>query len=193
MKKQLLFSLIIALLILSSPAKAQSREAYYELFEVSWNVGEEKVLDGHAVVKQEGNNDWRGFTKLMFVSYEDLKAEIIARAGREMWLPTKKEMRLKALDNRGKGGQLLVYIGRISIDSANLEWFTMIVKDSQGKEVARREFEEEIPETPGYGGHLWTNTGYHYLHKKLNFPLTVYVIDELGDSENARAVFQVKN
>jgi hypothetical protein len=190
MKKFTLF--LHTFLLAVSLSHAQSSDAMKELFRPAWKVGKVKVFDGHAVLRQEGKNDYFGFTNILYTSHDQIKAAFEKRAQQEMWTQEKKKEKMELL-TEVKGGMITLYLGRRSIERANTKNFTVIVKDAKGDEILREELNPKVADRPDRAGSYWTNNSGIGFTKEVKMPLTVYVVDKLGPDDNKKTVFVIKN
>lgn len=88
------------------------------------------------------------------------------------------------------GGTIILYVGRLTIGSANTDNFLIVIQDDNGNELARQNLKSDIPETPG-SDRLWWNTGTMILENpEIIPPFNVYVVDRLDD-KNPRTHFKV--
>ncbi len=100
-----------------------------------------------------------------------------------------KNETIELYENFATGGLIHFYITRLTIGAANTEWFTIIVKDSNEKEIFRKELEPSVPNTPTMFVD-WSNYKAIFLDTKIQENFFVYVIDKLGD-ENSKFKFEV--
>ena len=108
-----------------------------------------------------------------------------------MWTDAKLADNIYSFKATDKDGRIQMYIERPSIGSANLEYFTIIIKDKDEKELYRETLEQDIPETPN-SNDMWWNLGYAYPNIKLTPPFYIYVVDRLEDAPFKFEVTAVK-
>ena len=87
---------------------------------------------------------------------------------------------LQTIREQGAGGKIKLEIGRTTIGSANLDMFTILIKDDQEKELYRQALGSSIPETPN-GDKLWWNIAIHSIPAKIRPPFYIYVVDKMYD------------
>ena len=160
------------------------------IMKASWKPGKEKVIYGNTIFRVEGKNDIGGATNIGYETLDQVKGGLIKRANTEMWTEEKKTETLASYDNFAPGGLIHLYITRLTIDAANTKMFTVIVKDTNEKEIFRKELDGDIPETPS-GGNYWWNYTTIPIDKKIEGSFFIYVIDQLG-SDNGKFKFEVK-
>ena len=78
------------------------------------------------------------------------------------------------------GGQLRIDIERATIDAANTDMFAIIINDTSGRELYRKELDFNVPEV-SLGEDNWWNIKLLSLDKKIRPPFYVYVVDRLED------------
>ena len=106
-----------------------------------------------------------------------------------MWTEEVKNKKLAIYDKGAPGGTIRLYITRLTIASANTEYFTVIVKDSNEVEVYRKDLTKDTPEVPN-GDSYWWNTTSIWLPSKIEGSFFIYVIDKLSD-DNGKFKFSV--
>jgi hypothetical protein len=156
----------------------------------NWKVGNEKIINGNTILRVEGKNKLHAVTNICYKSYDQLLLEVESKSEKEMWTSEQKNEKINLYNNFALGGLLQLYITRLTIDAANTEWFTIIIKDSNEKEILRKELEPSIPNTPSMFVD-WSNYGFVFLNSKINGSFFVYVIDKLGN-ENSKFKFEIK-
>ena len=156
----------------------------------SWKPGKEKVIYGNTIFRLEGKNEIRGMTNLGYETLDQARGKIVKRAEAEMWQEEKKDETLAYYDKSAAGGIIHFYLTRLTIDAANTDMFTIIIKDANEKEVYREDLERGIPETPS-GHTYWWNYTTIYLKEKIEGSFFIYVIDKMGE-DNGKFKFQVK-
>ncbi len=129
------------------------------------------------VKRLSSGNMFRGKTKLSYKSYETVVKEAKEQAAKKMWTANKLSNRIAIA---GKGGQLKLHIERSTIGAANFKYFTVVVEDSNGIEVMRKELDSDIPETP-IRNTQWWNLTLIKIPNKIDYPFYVYVIDDLSN------------
>lgn len=117
-------------------------------------------------------------TSIEWESQKEMFEWASKKAEEEMWSDVDKSD-MNAYIKTCKGGSLRLNVRRITIDAANLEWFTVIIKKNN-VEVLRTQLSEDIPETPG-SDELWWNLKSVPIKKLLVPPFDVYVIEAGGD------------
>jgi hypothetical protein len=185
LKLGLIYLAIALLVFLATKLYGQDEKVLYSN---KWKAGNEKQLYNHKVTKVQSGG--YGYTHIAYKDTMFLLREVEQQAANEMWTKARKDEKLQFL-KYAKGGMLELYIGRLTIGSGNLEYFTVVIQDESGNEIFRKELEEDIPEVPG-SDRLWWNIKTIVITEQLNPPFNVYVIDELDD-ENPRHHFVVSN
>jgi hypothetical protein len=101
---------------------------------------------------------------------------------------------MNAYEKLAVGGMIYLYITRITIDAANTDNFTVIVKDStDNNEIFRKQLKSNIAETPSSGdSQYWWNYTSVPISEKIQGKFYIYIIDRLGDENNKRFKFEVK-
>ena len=162
-----------------------------ELTNIKWDLGKEKVIYETAIVRVEGKNGISGMTNLGYKSYEKIKLETIKNADSEMWTSEKKEKTLSMYEKFAFGGMIYLYLTRLTIDAANTNMFSIIIKDStDSKEILRKEFTSKIANVPN-GDNYWWNYHSVPIPAKLKGQFFIYIIDKIG-GDNNKFKFEVK-
>jgi hypothetical protein len=177
--KQQLFTIVLMLSL--TPIYSQFDS---ELVKRNWKVGKEKVVYGHGTLRLEGKNDEYTVTNVGMQTLSQLILDLDKKAAAEMWKESDKNDRIKGYEQIAKGGIIWLYLGRVTIDTANLENFTVIIIDADNKiEIHRKEFESDIPSVPSSSKlGLWTNAGFVNIPMDVTGDVNVHVIDRLGIS-----------
>jgi len=78
------------------------------------------------------------------------------------------------------GGQIILHIERTTIGSANTEFFTIIIKDSDENEILRKTLKSDIPD-PSYSNDTWRNFALCSVDKRIKTPFFVYIVDAIEE------------
>lgn len=148
-----------------------------ELSAEDWKLGIGKQFFGHTITRLEGENDFTRVTNIAFHTLSDLKAETKQRAEAEMWTADSVKQMNRMYDLTSPGGELIVCIERLSIEAANGKFFSCIIQDTLGHELARKKLPEKIPESPVTDGYRWWEFGILHFAKPLGNHLFIYIID----------------
>ncbi|MBC8767166.1 hypothetical protein H4O18_04100 [Arenibacter sp. BSSL-BM3] len=159
----------------------------------NWKVGKEKTIFNNPVTRLEGYNDTYTVTNIGIKTIEQLIDETQNKAKSEMWTKEKTDKTIVGYKEIAQGGVIYIYLGRITLDSAKLENFTVIVMDSDDEtELIRKELTGGSPSVPSSSMlDLWTNMSFVPIDKENSGEIFVYVIDRLGDS-NKKFKFHIK-
>lgn len=161
------------------------------LMKANWKPGKEKVICGNAILRLEGKNNVDGITNIGYQSFEQVKSVLEKDAEREMWTEEKKNKTIESYSKSASGGLISLYLTRLTIDAANTDMFTVIVKDSTENEIYREELKSVIPETPSSGSSYWWNYAAILLPEKIQGKFYIYIIDHLG-KDNSKFKFEIK-
>lgn len=170
MKKAILVGLGLVFALLSFGQR------YDKNLTEKWKVGKENVVFGNRIIRLEGDNDSYGMTNVGYKTYDQVKAQIMVTAEKEMWDEEKKTRTLASTEEFNAGGLIYLYIKRLTINAGNLKNFTIILQDSIGNEIYRKELKADIPEVPS-GDSLWWNLTVVSIPVKLEGSFLIYVID----------------
>jgi hypothetical protein len=157
----------------------------------NWKPEEEKVICDNTIIRVEGKNDMRGMTNIGYETLAQLKVKIEKDAEKEMWTEEKKKQKIELYNRAASGGLIHLYLTRLTIDAANTEMFTIIVRDSSETEIFRKELKSDVPEVPSSGSSYWWNYALIPLPKIIQNKIYVYVIDRLGN-DNSKFKFEIK-
>jgi len=185
--KKLMMYLLIALISATTFAQIDP-----VLMKANWRVGKEKTVYEHTIIRHEGNNDIGGITNIGYESLEQIIEKIEKRAEEEMWAEEEKNNMIESFKTYAQGGIINLYITRLTIHAANLEMFTVIVRDSTDQnEIYRENIERDIPNTPRTDSDYWWNYTGVAIPVEVSGTLFVYVIDKLG-GDNNKFKFEIK-
>ena len=162
------------------------------LMKANWKPGKENVIYGNTILRIEGKNDIRGTTNIGYESFSQVNGRIEKDADSEMCTPEKNNQTLKMYSRSASGGIIHLYLSRLTIDAANTDMFTVIVKDSSSNEIYREELKSDIPNVPSSGGSYWWNYTSIWLPTETKGEIEVYVIDRIGPEGNSRFHFKIK-
>ena len=158
----------------------------------NWKPGKEKIIYGNSIFRHEGKNDIGGVLNVGFQTFIQLKADLEQKADKEMWTPEKKKETIESYEKFAGGGMIHLYLTRLTIDAANTDMFTVIVKDStDSNEILRKDLKSDIPNTPSSGSSYWWNYTSIPIPDKINGKIYIYIIDKLG-GDNNKFKFEVK-
>ncbi len=140
---------------------------------------EASKIEKYLVKMIEGKHKYGGKTTFKYMSLPMEIDFVRAQASKEMWTDEKLDHYISLYKNTAKGGTITLNVERGTIDAANSEMFSIIVKDSNEKELYRKEFDSEIPD---HSSSVWYNYFSTILPEKIETPFYVYVIDRLQDT-----------
>jgi hypothetical protein len=147
-------------------------------------------IEGHEIVALEGQLSYGEFNAITYHNQQEILAELKQVAKDEMWDQATLKEQLNYTTTYQKGGQLVVRVGRITIESANTKWFTVIVKKGE-TEILRKQLKDKIAKVPSSGSDIWTNLTVVSIPKAVAFPIDVYLIEAGGDPPKFR--FRILN
>jgi hypothetical protein len=185
MKKAILITLI------SFIATVSFGQIDDNLMKADWKPQQEKVLYGHTILRVEGKNDIGGMTNIGYETLAQLIAKVEKNAEKQMWTEEKKKEQIELYNRAAKGGLIYLYLTRLTIDAANTEMFTIIVKDSTETEIFRKELKSSVPRVPSSGSDYWSNSTPISIRESIQNKIYVYVIDRLG-GDNSKFKFEIK-
>jgi hypothetical protein len=162
------------------------------LQKANWKIGNEMIVNGNTILRLEGRNDIGGILNVGYTSCSQLLAETEQLAEKQMWTTERKEEKKELYEKYASGGIIDLYITRLTIDAANTDMFTIIVKDStDSNEILRKDLEGEIPMVPSSGSDYWWNYTTVIIPNPTKGKIYIYVIDNLG-GDNNKFKFEVK-
>ena len=138
-------------------------------------------IKAYDVKKISGKHKYGGFTKIEYQSLQQLIIETKKKSEKEMWTKEQFKSNIEALKAVSVGGQVRLDIERITIDCANTENFTIIIKDSAENELFRKALDSNIP-NPSSLNDNWWNITLCTIDKRIKVPFYVYVVDALEDA-----------
>jgi hypothetical protein len=137
------------------------------------------LIKSYSVKKISGSHPYGGSTKVSYQNFVQLMKDELIEGRKEM----KSEDEISDILNifkENQSGRIQLDITRNTIGSANLEYFTIIIKDKAEKEIYRKELEWNSP-NPSYSSDDWWNIGLEEIPNMKNQEFFVYVVDELDD------------
>jgi hypothetical protein len=181
---------IIGLIFFSLLANSTYSQIDSNLMDSNWKVEKEKIIYGNNIIRLEGKNGIGGVTNVGFKSKDYLIAEIEKKAEREMWPLEKKNSTIELYKDENFGGVAYLYIKRLTLEAANTDKFTVIVKDSNENEIYRKELKSDIPEVPSNDRYWWNYAGTP-INVALKGKVYIYIIDRLGNDDNFKFKFEI--
>ena len=138
-------------------------------------------IKSYSVKKISGKHKYGGSTKIEYQSLQQLITETKKQSEKEMWTKEQFQSRIEALKAVSIGGRIRLDIERITIGSANTEYFTIIIQDSSENELFRKTLESDIP-NPSPSSDNWWNIAICSVDKRIKAPFYVYIIDALEEA-----------
>lgn len=138
-------------------------------WESTWKVNTVKIFSGIPVLRLKGVNDIGGITNIEY------SPSIVNDFG----------------DNL-----IYLYISRLTIEAANLEYFSIIVKDSLQQNLVSKQLEWDIPEIPSEhltGEDYWWNIGLVSVPQSYNGVLYITIKDMVGGDNDIFEFSTIKN
>jgi hypothetical protein len=148
-------------------------------YTISDSLADSKV-NAYDVKLVEGKHKYGGYTKLKYLNTLQFLNERISTMKKQMKTEEEISSTRDAIKSDIPGGMIQMEIGRITLDGANTDMFTVIIKDDKEKEVYRKELKSSIPETPN-GDRFWWNIANVIVPNKIRPPFFIYVVDRLND------------
>ena len=131
----------------------------------------------HEIRRIEGEDTNYSKTSIKWISQQEIIAQNAKDAEAEMWSEIdKKENNEYA--TLCVGGEIVLYVKRSTIESADLQWFTVIIK-KEDSEIQRTPLKQKIASVPG-SDDLWSNIKVISIKKKVTPPFDVFVIEAGG-------------
>lgn len=137
-------------------------------------------IKGYSVKKISGNHTYDEKTEVEYKSLFQVLDETREKAKKEMWTDAQLKSTLSEYKGLFKGGQIKLNVERLTIDAANTNTFTIIVKDSKDKEVMRRSQPDNIANYSKTSDYWW-NIAIESIDERIETPFYIYVVDELSD------------
>lgn len=181
---------IFTIIFLLSSHSVLSQDPYDNLYSAKWSIGKSKIMFGYSVQRLEGQNDVYGVTNIAYQDSAMILSDLRKTAHNEMWDSAKIKKTFSSYIADASGGFIILYEKRLTIDAANTEWFTIIIQDTSGKEIYRKQLDKETPEVPSSGSSYWWNVSSISIGDVPTKPFYVYVIDAVHTG-NPRFKFMV--
>jgi hypothetical protein len=150
-----------------------------------------KQIKGYSVKKLAGKHKYGGITKIEYKSLSQILSELEKKSKNEMWSNEEKQSKIDAYKIICKGGEIRLDIERTTIGAANTEYFSIIIKDIDEKEICRFDLDSDTPETPILNDYWW-NISIQPIDKRIKTPFYIYVVDRLEDTPFKFEVTQIK-
>jgi hypothetical protein len=170
-----LLTLTIALFTLQISAQELD-----ELYKPDWKIDEAKEIYSNKIYRRLGDNDKYKTTNISYQTYEQVKQGMLKSADDQMWSEDKKNTLIGSIDRLAKGGKVGLYIERLTIESANAEFFTLIIHNADNKEIYRFQIKSKIADTPYDAGGLWHNYVTVPIPVELKGTNYIYIIDAIS-------------
>lgn len=129
--------------------------------------------------KISGSHKYGGRTKVTWTPLVGLLEEARKDATKQMQPEAELQALLSSYYGSSQGGRIRIDIERSTIGAANWKYFTVVVQDSTGAEVFRKELDSDIPE---YSSGDWWNIDLVNVAPYVRPPFNVFVIDQLEDA-----------
>ena len=142
---------------------------------------EDAQIKSYSIRKISGKHKYGGVTKIEYKSLSQILSETEKKAKKEMWTSEDLQSKLESYKSIYIGGQIRLDIERITIGSANTEYFSIIIKDIDENELYRVDLDSDIPETPNSNDYWW-NISIKGIDKRIRAPFYVYIVDKLEDA-----------
>lgn len=140
------------------------------------SIAEAQIIE-YKVTRISGSNKNGETTKVVYKSCTQLIAETNEKSQREMWTQEKLQDRINYIKSSSIGGRIILSIERLSLESANTKWFTIIVKNHDEEELFRQTLDSYVPDLEDKIDDYWWNMGTASINKKLKTPFYVYVVE----------------
>lgn len=138
-------------------------------------------IKGYSVKKLSGKHKYGGSTKIEYQSLPQLLDETKKRSEKEMWTKEQFQSEIEMRKIASAGGQIRLDIERTTIGSANTEYFTVIIKDSEENELFRETLKSDVP-NPSRSNDNWWNIALCSVDKRIKAPFYVYIVDALEEA-----------
>jgi hypothetical protein len=149
-------------------------------------IGDTSVINNHSITKVSGGTKGYGYTKIEYQTQAEILKVLKVTAESEMWDAKTKKEEFDYTQNYEKGGAITLRIGRLSIDAANTEWYTIICKKGT-TEVFRKQLKAKLANVPR-SDDLWWNIKITSIPMLIKPPFDVFVVEAGGDKVQYRVL-----
>ena len=164
------------------------------LFSCNLNIGQKSIdeyfrqdsidalqIKGYSVKKISGKHKCYGdSTKIEYQSLSQILAETKKKSEKIMWTKKHFQSEIKIRKDACVGGQIILYIERITKESAKTKYFTIIIKDSDENEIFRETLDSDFA-LQSLSNDNWWNISVCSLDKRIKTPFFVYVVDAIEE------------
>jgi hypothetical protein len=160
----------------------RAEEARVRQVALKARVAEDSARFGSKAIpgqKISGSHKYGGSTKVTWTPLVGLLEEARKDAEKQMQPDSELQALLSAYYGSSQGGRIRIDIERSTVGAANWEYFTVVVQDSTGAEVLRKNLDRD---TPRYSSGDWWNIEHVNVPPYLRPPFSVFVIDQLEDA-----------
>lgn len=172
--------IIAALAVASLNVNAQFTD--FELWSHAWRVGKTKVIYKHTIMRHMGKNEPDRVTNICYQTKEQLAETARLQAVDQMWTNEKLAQHIDYYNLEAPGGRVTLFVERPTISSADLDAFSIIVRDSTDvNEIIHIDLPSE---TPNYTASTWYNTAFINLKEEVSLPIIIYLVDRFGGYNN---------
>lgn len=134
----------------------------------SWAQHSIKIIDGDTLNTR---------TTISYLTQKELFDRNKKEADEQMW-SAQDIAENDTYAKLSKGGELVLRIKRTTIEAADMEWFTVIIK-KDNVEIFRSQLKKKIPSIPG-SDDLWSNLKVIAVKNPVKIPFDVYVVEAGG-------------
>ncbi|MFN8351338.1 MAG: hypothetical protein U0U25_07725 [Flavobacteriales bacterium] len=156
-------------------ARARRQAQKAQVAEDSARFGTDEIVGK----KISGSHKYGGQTKVTWTPLVGLLEQARKDAAKRMQPEADLQALLSSYYGSSQGGRIRIDIERSTIGAANWKFFTVVLQDSTGAEVFRKELDSDIPE---YSSGDWWNIELVNVDAYVRPPFNVFVIDQLEDA-----------
>jgi len=154
------------------------------------------ILEGSEITKFDATiklvKRGEGVQDIFYTNYDRLIENTKKRAELEMWSEPKLDELEQMINSKNRYGIIILSIGGFTIASANLDNFTYIICDMDGKELRRIRGQYNLPYySYNQYGYSWFNSSIIHVPEDIgNFKL--YVINDLAGKRSEFEIYPTK-
>ena len=181
------YLLIISVLFAGCGSKKETKKEFIPPLALEVEQPKYTIADSSAdasynykVTLVQGKHKFGGTTKIEYLNTLQIMNNAKKFAKSKMWTDEKLNKLLDFIKINDNGGKIKLNIERNTIDGANTNMFSVVVKDTAGVELFRKKFDAEVAEVPSDTKYWW-NMGELNVDKKIRPPFDIFLVDNLQD------------
>lgn len=177
-------------------AKQTSGDIAYEMntkefFNPKWKIGTDRYIYKGTMKRLEGDYTAYRATNIYYESKEVLVKKAEADAKKKMWSEEKLKNTIDEYDLTAAGGMVFLYVSRHSLETARSEHFSIIIQDTNGKELYRKH--GVSTGLPDHSSIFWYSFIAFPIAEEVPSTFKVFIIDDLTEPNKYEFLISLKS